>query len=388
MAEMQPLPPVAETEEQKKKRLAEEARTGRIRGYMPAVDKGALPTSQAYVDKMQELASDSAYTPKDTTPEDRKSLQNILDLAQKQFEDAQSRAEWQDVAQTLGKALVQYGAASTGGGRDQSNIAQPTVDYGARINAAQQTLAGRQKTALSKFELDKQAKDEELKQQANEYRNIADALEAGRKTASAREQDQASLDRAIKLERQRAANDAAKEKNVKPDYTPIKLQLDDLSSQEKQLTGEVKAAQQLFNDQATVEDLSKKPAADLKKKYGQLAANAGIDLNDLSAKLEATDKPGTFWNTPDPGARKKILDSELAPKLNLLRDIRKQKQDILASISGGQPAQAPAAQTAPAPQQSSASGPTEEQVKQYASQYKLPEDKARAILIKRMSGGK
>jgi hypothetical protein len=159
----------------------------------------------------------------------------------------------------------------------------------------------------------------------------------------------------LKQEAARARSEAANRKPERPDYTPIKLQLDDLSTQEKELSKEIKSAQQLFNDQTTVEDLSKKPAADLKKNYGKLAAEAGIDINELSAKLEATDKPGRFFGTnPDPEARKNILKEELAPKLNMLREIRAQKQSILNSIAGG--SETPQASPAVVPQQQSSTG--------------------------------
>lgn len=380
--------PVVETPEERRKRLAAE-RQARIQGYAPSVDKGKLASSQQYVDQMQKLAADPTYMPTDATPEERKSLQNILDEAQKQFEEAQNRAEWQDVAQTLSKALVQYGAARRGGeNMDLSNISQPTVDYGARINAAQNTLAQRQKTALSKFELDRQAKSEEAKQLADEYRSIADALEAGRKTAQAREENESAYNRALGLERERAARDAAQAKQMKPDYTPAKLELEELDRQEKSLSSQVKAANQFINDKQVAEDLSRKSADAIEKNYGKLAAEAGINLAELTTALEATDKPGRlFGKNPDPVARQEVLRRELQPKLDMLQQVKQRKSEIIKQLQGASTSEQAPSPTAPAQKPEVTAGPTEEQVKKYAAQYKIPEDQARGILTKRMSGG-
>lgn len=375
--------PVVETPEERRKRLAAE-RQARIQGYSPSVDKGKLASSQQYVDQMQKLAADPTYMPSDSTAEERKTLQDILDKAQQQFEEAQNRAEWQDVAQTLSKALVQYGAARRGGeNMDLSNISQPTVDYGARINAAQNTLAQRQKTALSKFELDKQAKSEEAKQLADEYRSIADALEAGRKTAQAREENESAYRRALA---QASDNNKETPKTVDPQILKrYDKEIEDSQKEEAELQKTHTAATKLFNNKSLIEDMSTKSADKMEAQLGQIAAEAGIDLSWLADELEKTDDKKAWWNKARPEERKAVISSILKDKLDALNAAKqntkrlKAEKDTLLGITP--PTQA---QPTPAPAQKpeASSKVTPELIKQYAAKHNVTEDKAREVLTK------
>lgn len=323
------------------------------------------PTSRAYLEKMEAVANDPAYAA--TVPGDTQSgLKQALDDAKAAYEKKTSQNEWLDVAQTLGRAVAQFGAAQAGqrSGHDMSNLnmGQP-IDYNARSDRAfkeyQQDIGGAKDLAQNS----RLAANDEQARRKYELQRQQDYLEKGLGASTNEERFGTSERNADKrITAQQAAEAARMEQQDKRaaerEALSMKhMDINDLNKQEMDLKGRLEAARALANSATNDEDLNKKSRDDMAKRYGPLAAKAGVDPDTLSSIGEQSKDKGFLgtgmFRGEDKAKKAELINNQVvAPIKNMLDAIQARKQNLLR---GGQQ---PGGQQAPTPVQSEASAPS------------------------------
>lgn len=245
------------------------------------------------------------------------------DRAYQMYNEAKSRNEWLELAQLLGQAVTQYGAARVGlrTGRDMSGIQIPGIDYGARTEREAKLLQTRLGDIGDQERLEQ--KEKELKQD-NDYRNLKLALDR-----------QELLDR--KAER---AGRLSSEQRLERATLKDMLTKEIATAQEQ-----YKAALTFANQAAMQKDLSPKTLKKIEEAAPGLLAKAGIDPAELQEiEKEATDK-GWIWDTVDPKKKQELIKKRILDKhTNILEGLKAQLGQ-LAGRSAGQ--SAPASDTMP-----------------------------------------
>jgi len=332
------------------------------------------PVSQSeanqYLQELDELSKDPAYSRPDSPSRD--ALAQAMEKARELHEKQSTRNEWGQLAEKVGQAIIQYSAASAGlrsgaaRGQDMSNLNfGPGVDWESRQNRA-----------LKQYQIDLDRANEDY----NRQRQEAGDEFSGRREAYGRREGylQTALREARERDRLAAqqAEEAARERKLgeRENKQDIRLELQDLSARERELTKQLQARQTLANQLQQEGDLSTKSSKKLQERYGQVAAQGDLDLNTLQQELSATDKPGTLWGTnPDEKARGAVLGDKVAEIRNMLDAVRARKQELL----GRQPA--PAAVESEQ-KQAPARDP---QIEKYAADNKLDYEAAKKILVGR-----
>lgn len=329
------------------------------------------PTSRAYLEKMEAVANDPAYAA--TVPQDTQAdLKQALADAKAAYEKKTNQNEWLDVAQTLGRAVTQFGAAQSGlrSGRDMSNLnmGQP-IDYNSRSDRAfreyQQDITGAKDLAQNS----RLAANDEQARRKYELQRQQDYLEKGLGASTNEERFGTSERNADKrITAQQAAESARMDQQDKRaaerEALSMKhMDINDLNKQELDLKGKLEAARALANSATNDDDLNKKSRDDMAKRYGPLAAKAGVDPDTLSSIGEQSKDKGFLgtgmFRGEDKAKKAELINNQVvAPIKNMLDAIQLRKQNLLRG--GQQPAAQPQAsgQQAPAPVQSEASAPS------------------------------
>jgi hypothetical protein len=288
----------------------------------------ALPKKEAdaYLQDLETLSADPRYNEPGSPA--RESLKQAMEKARELYQERASRNDWGEVAQTVGRALAQYGAARSGmrSGQDMSNLPMGRgIDFGSRGDRLLQEYRQDIANARDLDQLDRQAAQEARQTGQKEYGRKEDYLKTALSIARGREEEQA------RLARERAGDARSDSRESLADK---RLQLQDIREQEKLLQKQLQARQQLVNELGREEDLSPRSAKKLQEKYGQLAAQGDVDLNQLQAELVSTDKPGRLWGTnPDPEARKKKLADKVEEIKALLAETRKAREQLLGPVA-------------------------------------------------------
>ncbi len=248
-------------------------------------------------------------------PDTRQSLDEALEKARELYQQQATKNEWLELAQILSRAVVQFGAASVGGEKtDMTNInaGVPTVDYNARTSRAFGEYQDTLKQAYNRDDRDRQQWKDHSDERKEEYGKQWDVLEKKLQTARDEENDR---------ERKRTGTDQDK-----------KLELAELNRQESEVLKQLKSRQSLINMFKSEPDLSPKSQKRLEEKYSAVAANAGIDIGELRAEVEATDKDRTLSSirgkAEDPEARANIYKSKTQELNTLLGQIRNRKKEL------------------------------------------------------------
>lgn len=223
------------------------------------------------------------------------------------YDKARERNEMLDLAQILGQAVTQYGAAQSGlrTGRDMSGINMPRVDYERRSDRSMTELQSRLRDIKDKEEnAARRGEKEEERKYKEAYLRLAE-----KNAAKERSDPTDRLERAEELRSQR--EDA---KSLK----------DRLAAGNK-----VIAIQQAIDSG----NISKKTKESLEKNLVEEAGKAGIDLG--LAEADATEK-GLIWNSVNKGKRLSNIKAQL-----------EQLAGRRQAAPAPQQAQAPAGQPAP-----------------------------------------
>lgn len=298
------------------------------------------PKSQAYLDQLMDLSNDPEYSAQ--VPEDtRATLQQAVESARQAKEAKITKNEWLEVAQTLGRAIAQFGAAQKGmsSGRDMSGLNfGPTIDYGARSDRAERAFEGEERGLRLSDALSRQATQDENLARASEYKRRADALELGAKYAQGQEDDdrrfrrtesieQARSDREDRREAQRGSNELIKENR----------------RELKELQSEVTPGLTWANQVIQEPDVSPKQLKKLQEKYGALAGAAKVDMASTLDTFEKTaprKEPGAIagffgmkGDIDKAQAYKNLLDaSGLSKKLERIEQLKEENR----RLAGGQ----------------------------------------------------
>lgn len=348
-----------------------------------------LRTSQEYLDQLKQLSEDPKYgsnVPDDT----KKTLQDAISRAENLYKAKSTQNEWLEVAQTLGQAATQFGAAAAGSksGRDMSNLQfAKGPDYQGRTDRAFREYQQDLRNAGELATTNREATMDRLRSNNAEYSKKKDFLGEGLRearskeegdTRQAREDDREKL--RIDLENKREA-DAIRRMGVS-----------DLDKQERSLSDKLKAAQNVSNIYSQLGDADKRSTDKLNMALGPEAAKADIPLSDLKQQLETAKKPGIInratgglipTETEDTDKQKGILDSKVQDIRTRLYEIRNRKQELLGGSAPSTPSTGGAEnkEVPPPP-----AGPSSEKIidaaklTAYAKKYGMSEDKARQYL--------
>jgi hypothetical protein len=241
------------------------------------------------------------------------------DRAYELYDRASTRNDWLELAQLLGQAVTQYGAAQVGmrTGRNLAGLNIPSVNYEARTAEAGRMLERRLRdvdTAETKQERS------EAKEELNKYRQQELALKKQELGIKAAQDPYAKMEAAASLKQQEGL--------------------------QKSLSEQLKAAQVVYSAQTALAggDLSKKQREQAEGQIQRFAGPAGIDMMAIE---EASKEPGMLWGT-NVSEQKKVTNigqvvAELQQKLQQLR-----QQSPQVRLPGKQTAQpsAPARQEA------------------------------------------
>lgn len=332
----------------------------------------AQPESKTILDDMTTMADSPEYQ-RSTPPETQGKLTAAIQAAKELHQREATKNDWLDVAQTLAGAVAQFGAARSGlrTGRDMSNIAMsPNTDWAGRTARSQRDYLETVRQAEQGAEAERRnwADTETTKKQ--DYSQKYEPLKERLRNAQQLESDEERARREAGLEGTRE-----KKEQSRNDLQERRMELAELTNQEKVAREQLKARQTLVN-QLQQEDLSTKDQKKLEAKYGSLAASGNVDLPQLQTELSSTDKPGKLWGTnPDPEARKSLLSSKVLETKNLLDSIAARKKELLGQAAPAS-VQSAEGKTSPSPGKDS-------QVEQYAKQYNLDYEQAKKVLVGR-----
>lgn len=318
--------------------------------------------SRKYLNQLQQLVQNAQSNPQfsSATNQQLKDLSDLQDKAQQLYQERANRNDWLEVAQTLGRAVTQFGAAAAGqkSGMDMSNLPQGApIDYGGRTDRSLREylgetgrLAGLRSEALRREEQNQRLGERSLERQGQYLGNAARVV-SGEEEAAQRARTSKELE-GMRLKGQeasaRAADERARRSLEERDTRDVRsMTVKDITEKQKEGEKSLKAALTLFNNEGLADDLTNKSADKLEEQYGKLAAEAGISLPQLKSEMEQTDRPGRFFGTnPDLEARKALKDKKIAEAKNYLQALEQLKQQ---KLSGSQPQEKAPIQTGPRP---------------------------------------
>lgn len=303
--------------------------------------KPALKSSQYFLDEYEKLVTDPQYQ-RTAPPAVKESLAAAIEKAQSSHNERANRNDWLEVAQTLAQAVTKYGAARSGG--DSVNMsgvsAGPGIDYGARTTRSGQEMDRSISAAKDIGNAEMADWNNASKPAAEKFDNQKGYLTTAIKTASERESDADRSARAEQAEIRRITTEENNNKNAN-DKEAARIRserLKDLRDEEKTLTKQLKSAQAFFNNKEVQDDLTSKKEAEIVAKYGNQAADAGIDLGEYTSKLDSTaedggSEEGTLWGTNRAPAKVKTLNQTYLTNIKQALDaIKAEKKQLTSGV--------------------------------------------------------
>lgn len=319
--------------------------------------------SDATLNQLQDLATQ--YEKNRIVPQDRtQSLKDSIAEARALYNSEATKNDWLQVAQTLSRAVAQFGAAASGG--KSHNMAG--LDLGNGID-----YEARSKRALDQYKLEREGLTEEAKNQRQkeedlgsrqkeihgiQAKSLEDALAAQRE----REKDEDQFNKAIELAKMQgdreALRNALHDKKV-GDAEAEKdriLQINNMKAEQKSTDAQVQAGLQLANLYNNYDDMKSKYKDKLPEMESQLAAKAGIDPAQLTeVSNSAMDKgilgTGIFRSEDKKAKSKLVTDQLIKPKQDRLGSLKSAIDELSRKRSSASAAPA-ASNPAPAPQDS------------------------------------
>lgn len=311
-----------------------------------------LRTSQGNLDELRKLAQDSKYNV-GVPPDTSKSLQEAISGAERLYNQRANRNDWLEVAQSLSRAVTQYGAAQSGmrTGRDMSNLNMgPGIDYGARSDRAFRDYSQQVKNAQDSSVLQRQNYQDKLANSKLDYAQQSEPYSLGAKLASANELETERYGKAVDVEGirddRRAREERAREEReahreeVRLGESDRKYQATDLKTALQGAEKKLQAAQAIGNQAATDDDLNSKSKNKIKEKYGVLAADAGIDPEALANIGEQSKDSGLFgtgfFTSQDPKKKSALIQEQVVkPRQEAVDRIREQLRALSTRQSTG-----------------------------------------------------
>ena len=216
-------------------------------------------------------------------PDNSPLKQQALDL----YNRAQTRNEWSEVAQTLARAVAQFGAAQgQGGKRDMSNLPMgPGIDYEARSARAQRDYE--HSIGDINATSDRDIKKQMMQQEADRYQTglekqaRQEALQNKQYDLNSRKADisEANLN---KRAEQAEVNLASRENTA-----ALNAEGKTLAGQEQEAGKQQRAAQQLQSLLADKENLSKQGWERLQPTLIKLSGESGVSMDEIEQAKKA-----------------------------------------------------------------------------------------------------
>lgn len=279
---------------------------------------------QKYVQELRNLhagASDS---------ESKNFLMEQIKQARDMYDNRASRNEWLDVAQNVGRALAQYGAARTNlnTGRDASQLNfLPAHDYSKDTDRAAQDRFQSNREAMTMYQLmNKERKESLAPQIAAAKLGAQSALESKKEEGRERRQQ-----RGIEASQQRTDQTVAagiQKLGQQLGATEKARTVEDLNKQIVDLEKNYTAANSIAVDLSSKDKKVRNTAsARLQSLYGQ----AGIEPTQ-QGDIEKASQSGGFlgmWKSQDPEKfRSEVQLKIVDPLKKKLDDLRRQKEQL------------------------------------------------------------
>jgi len=281
--------------------------------YAQSLEKQSTPELKKNIKTQLAQADQVAKNPPaNATPEQVDRFKEERDRAYKMYSEAKDRNEWLQLAQVLGQAVTQFGAAQVGmrTGRSMAGIQIPGIDYEARTGQEQRLLESRLRDIEGQ-----QEREEKQAQRAREE-------ERWKKEFGLRERELAG-----KVSSEQKEERKTTERNLRDQ---LKL------AQEQQ-----GAALSVANILVSEPDLSDKTMKKLEEKLPGLAAKAGISALDLKQIENDATKKGLIWDTLNKEDKNKliqerIIDKKTAATNSILDQLKALESRAGTSKSAGQ----------------------------------------------------
>lgn len=386
------------------------------------------PSSEPMDTVAQRLSSLKRQTALVNDPIQERGVQQMEEEAKDLYNSQANRTEWLSLAEKIGNSLVRLNAANKGlkEGVDLSGVnLGPGTDWNGQMDrygrdydrtlkqAVQKRDQNRQTGLDTQKQYDHDYEDQfaggkaEFENEKNKYNQKTDSFQQDRKDAAShvrRMEEIGSQEGRADRRASDADTRAAKREQDKYDDFVRRERMKDVVGQESDAEKQLQARATLINQLEREGDFSAKGKERLQQKYGQIAAQAGMDLDATITSLEAEDHALPGWlggrsNKDDKTAKTTILSGKLAESKNLLDQIRLKKKELIESGGGTggvkqinkpqQPApdKQPGTEDSKSPPAGQAKEPTEDQVSKYVKMYpKVTPEQAKEILRKRLNG--
>lgn len=329
-------------------------------------------------------------------PDTQMELSDAVRRADEAYKDRANTNDWAEVAQTLGRAITQFGAAQAGmrSGRDMSNINfGPGIDYSARTERAFREASQQKKDAQDAAE---NRRRNWIDEQALKERDFTRQETAAERTARAlREKEQDAM-RASELSRTLAREDTSLQRQALRDtYGSLEGEVKGLSQAIQGAEGALSSIPVL---QRAIQKAGSKDRPKLEMELAEQFRKVGIDPGqaEVIRQNPSNQKSGFlgFGSKPD----EEKINTELmslvkqgVDRLKAERNAARQRQEsiysqIVPPALQGKPAEGEPRVASPRQEPSKApvevKRATEKDVVDYASKYGLPLEKARAWMEK------
>lgn len=239
--------------------------------------KRALATTDTAVEEAQK-AADKGEIPQ--VEADR--FKQERDRAYQMYNEAKTRNEWLELAQLLGQAVTQYGAAQVGmrTGRSMAGLQIPSVDYGTRTAQEQKLLESRLR---------------DIGQEQEREETLAERLRREKREAAAdarAEAAEARAERELQLKEKEAATpkETAEDRAIRREE-----RAEERAAYKQQLSAldKVVGAQEILAS----EDTNKKQKQKAEETLLEEANKAGLDIEQIRAQSQVPGVLGGVFGT-------------------------------------------------------------------------------------------
>jgi hypothetical protein len=267
------------------------------------------PTSELKTDIKKALDVSEAVTAapaaEAASPEAIDRFKQERDRAYELYDKAKTRNEWLEVAQVLGQAFTQYGAAQAGmrTGRPMAGLQIPGIDYGARTAQEQRLLETRLRDIGGAEEREERLSDKLRREQLERQKLGLEERELGIKERIARQPTAAALPKESVEERQIRREERLAERKE--------------TEQKKAALEKALGAQQVIASDSS----TKKQKEKAQEVLAESAAAAGLDLEQIEIQSQVPGILGGLFGTK---TDQKLVLKNIKDSLNVLKQGRQQ----------------------------------------------------------------
>lgn len=322
-----------------------------------------IPSKDAIANLQHVIDSHKGVAPPDATSQ----FQKAIDEAKRAYQQKADAAEWGEVAQNLGAAIVRFGAAqysmghegSTGMDSTRVSNYGPGIDFGKKGDRAFQEYQQSITNALNSSKMTREQWDDAEKQRKEDLSTAMTPAQDLIKGAQAQEDDRRrhndEMDRLAAQERINRAKEGRDNRKTKEDEDKFarKHQLDQDEKEFASLSTQIVKGKALLATAVNEGELPSKLDDKRKALYEKQAAEAGISLFDLDNAVKKAQedkkylKEGSGYFGSDVGRETDKAKITIDLENDLFKDHRKRLGELknhIDELSGRKsPGAAPAA---------------------------------------------